>query len=246
MREFFQKLKNKVVAWHQVTETRSGDPAILQKTGLDLVYYATLVLFLYSVSVFGLMGIVGFLSKNSIGVFVDIALAIVLVYGLRRLIIKQFLGEKVTTTRRLKLHSFEVIVVLTLEIFISYLLVSALVPHTALLSKTTVYTFVTQGNFVYMTGLVFIFIQPFVEGLIVRGYLTELATRHMGKPNKYVAFWLPVVVGTLIHGLGSLTLPVLFFGFYQAIMYQLIAKKQGLLISIWTNMAINILIFSLL
>lgn len=249
MKPYFGRVINKIATWHELNQQRVGEKLIDKQSTTDLIFGGTVLFFLYTTLVLGFMG-VGGLGDQAGLIIVPIA-SMVWMFLLHKYAVKLFVGQSYKISRqvydwRRKLHDIMVIIALTLEMFVAYLFVSALIPGMAFSLKVSGYTFASSGIFMFIVGVVFIFVQPLVEGILIRGYATKLSKNIFGDTNKYLVFIIPVVLGTMIHSINTLTPPVIFFALFQSVGYQLIAKKYGFLVSVQVNTLINVLMFSLL
>lgn len=249
MKQYFGYVINKIAAWHELNQQRTGKELVDKQSNTDLVFGGAVLFFLYTTLVLGFMG-VGGLGDEAGLIIVPIA-SMVWMFFLYKYVVKLFVGQSYKISRQMydwrrKLHDMTVVIALTLEMFVSYLFISALIPGMTFSLKVSGYTFASSGIFMFIVGVVFIFVQPLVEGVLIRGYATKLSENIFGNTNKYLVFMTPVILGTMIHSINTLTLPVIFFALFQSVGYQLIAKKYGFLVSVQVNTLINVLMFSLL
>ena len=248
MTDIFKKIYKKIADWHRLEQLQ--DRVLVSSLNTtDLVFKASLFFFLYAVSIFVIMQ-TGHLQAS---VSLPLALigSLIASFIAYRYGVRQYLGQGYRISRQLytigrKLHDIWVILALSLEVFIGYLLISSFIPGGALALTDKNYSAASGGQYVFIVGFIFVIVQPFFEGLLVRGFLSDLIDRLFNHQQSYLQFWMVVVIGTVLHAFGSLTLPVIFFSFVQAASYQYVANRYNISVSIKVNLLINVLIYSLL
>ena len=248
MKTILQTIKKKWLSWHTFNQLRVPRDNT-NTTPTDLIFNAVWSLFIYVASVFVI------LQVGHVNYMFGLPLAFIgsLLIGFMgyRYTTKRYLDEKYSLSRQLykmnkKLHDISVSIALTFELFIVYLISSIFIPGAKLSLQNDGYTAVSGGQYVFIVGFVFIILQPIFEGLVVRGFVTEISEKIFSTKYSYMKFLFPVLVGVILHVFGSFTFPLIYFGFVQSLFYQWLMKHYNISVSIKINVLVNIFIFGLL
>lgn len=259
MKKILNKIIHNIDTAHQYCELRVFKSNVMTSVTdnkstiiIDDLYAVALWIFIYSV-----VNYVVFLSslvdpKSITGLIIAGITTIVMGYiaylfGLKKL--PQYSSE-FTLSRNMysfskRMHDLLLTIVLGFELFIGYLVLSQIIPGAQLsLNDSSVDSAIGTTPIIYV-GLIFIFLQPLFDGLIIRGYLTNATVLAFAKSKTpYLAYIIPILISTLAHSISSPSLSLVILALYQGILYQWLSSKYNVTVSISVNIVVNILIIS--
>lgn len=131
------------------------------------------------------------------------------------------------------LKDVQTYVVLMIEGFLLVVIIDSVL-RPLQLKLSLVGTNLSVGTNYLIVGALFIFIQPLIEGIVFRGWITDYVKAHV--QNKYWQFFIPVILAATFRSLGSFVLTSLWFALLQMIIYQYVRQKYN----IWTSIIVNI------
>lgn len=258
-----KKILNKIIHYidtlHQYYRLRvfksNAMPSVMDNKRtiiIDDLYTAALWIFIYSVVNYAVFlsslvdpkSITGLIMAGIITIVVGY---IAYLFGLRKLpqYSSEFTLSRIMYSLSNRMHDLLLTVVLGLELFIGYLVLSQIIPGAQLsLNDSSVDLAIGTTPVIYV-GLTFIFLQPLFDGLIIRGYLTNATVLAFTKSKaSYLAYVIPILTSTLVHSISSPSLPLVILALYQGILYQWLSSKYNVTVSISVNIVVNILIIS--